>query len=97
MKAMRYAKKTSKEERPLSPRRARLHEIIFESDTPAGKLFDVILLVTILLSVLAAILESVAGIQNRYGTLLYGLEWFFTIVFTIEYFFRLGCVLRPSR
>ena len=77
--------------------RARLHEIIFESDTPAGKLFDVILLVAILLSVLAAILESVAGVRNRYGTFLYGLEWFFTILFTIEYLFRLGCVLRPSR
>jgi voltage-gated potassium channel len=97
MKAMRYAKKTPKEERPLSPVRARLHEIIFESDTPAGKLFDVILLVAILLSVLAAILESVAGVRNRYGTFLYGLEWFFTILFTIEYLFRLGCVLRPSR
>jgi voltage-gated potassium channel len=97
MKAMRYAKKTPKEERPLSPKRARLHEIIFESDTPAGKLFDVILLVAILLSVLAAILESVAGVRNRYGTFLYGLEWFFTILFTIEYLFRLGCVLRPSR
>ena len=97
MKAMRYAKKTPKEERPLSPKRARLHEIIFESDTPAGKLFDVILLVAILLSVLAAILESVAGVQNRCGKFLYGLEWFFTILFTIEYLFRLGCVLRPSR
>ena len=97
MKAMRYAKKTPKEEKPLSPTRARLHEIIFESDTPAGKLFDVVLLVAILLSVLAAILESVVGIQNRYGVLLYGIEWLFTILFTIEYFFRLGCVLRPSR
>jgi len=97
MKATLYAKKTLKEERPLSPRRVRLHEIIFESETPAGKLFDVILLVAILLSVLAAILESVAGVQTRYGTLLYGLEWFFTILFTIEYFFRLACVLRPSR
>jgi voltage-gated potassium channel len=97
MKAMRYAKKTPKEEKPLSPTRARLHEIIFESDTPAGKLFDVILLVAILLSVLAAILESVVGIQNRYGVLLYGIEWLFTILFTIEYFFRLSCVLRPSR
>jgi voltage-gated potassium channel len=97
LKLSHYAKRTSKEEKPLSPARARLHEIIFEADTPAGKLFDVILLITIVLSLLTAMLESVAEIQNRYGTILYGLEWFFTVLFTIEYLFRLGCVLRPMR
>ena len=97
MKMTHYAHRTSKEEKPLSPIRARLHEIIFEADTPAGKLFDVILLITILLSVLAAMLESVGEIQSRYGKVLYELEWFFTILFTIEYLFRLGCVLRPLK
>lgn len=97
MKISQYAQSTSKEEKPLSPTRAKLHEIIFEADTPAGKLFDVILLVTIVLSVLAAMLESVGEIQSRYGKILYGLEWFFTILFTIEYLFRLGCVLRPLK
>jgi voltage-gated potassium channel len=90
-----YAQRTSKEEKPLSPTRAKLHEIIFEADTPAGKLFDVILLITIVLSVLTVMLESVGEIQGRYGKILYALEWVFTILFTIEYLFRLCCVLRP--
>jgi len=89
--------RTSKEEKPLSARRARLHEIIFEADTPAGKAFDVVLLVSIVLSVVAVMLDSVSGIQERYGGLLYGIEWFFTILFTIEYLLRLGSVLHPSR
>jgi voltage-gated potassium channel len=97
MKISPYAQSTSKEEKPLSPTRAKLHEIIFEADTPAGKLFDVILLIAIVLSVLAAMLESVGEVQIRYRKFLYGLEWFFTILFTIEYLFRLGCVLRPLK
>jgi len=97
LKISRYPQSTSKEEKPLSPTRAKLHEIIFEADTPAGKLFDVILLITIVLSVIAAMLESVGEIQIRYRKILYSLEWFFTILFTIEYLFRLGCVLRPLR
>lgn len=97
MKVTPYAKRTSKEEKPLSPTRAKLYEIIFEAETPAGKLFDVLLLITILLSVLTVMLESVDKIQSNYGTILYTLEWFFTILFTIEYFFRLGCVLHPHK
>jgi len=97
MKISRYAQSTSKEEKPLSPTRAKLHEIIFEADTPAGKLFDVILLIAIVLSVLAAMLETVGEIKISYGNILYVLEWFFTILFTIEYLFRLGCVLRPFK
>ncbi len=50
--------------------KARLHEIIFEADTPAGKAFDVVLLILIVLSVVAVMLESVASISARYGTLL---------------------------
>lgn len=89
--------RTKGEEKPLSPIRAHIHEIIFEADTPAGKAFDVVLLVLILLSVIAVMLESVSSIQVRYGKILYALEWFFTILFSIEYIFRLGCVLRPSK
>jgi voltage-gated potassium channel len=97
LKLSYYAKRSSKEEKPLSPAREKLHEIIFEADTPAGKLFDIILLITIVLSVLTAMLESVGEIQSRYGAILYGLEWFFTMLFTIEYVFRLSCVLRPLK
>lgn len=80
---------------PLDGWRARLHEIIFEADTPAGKTFDVLLIITILLSVIAVMLDSVAGVRIRHGKLFYYAEWVFTILFTIEYFFRLICVARP--
>jgi voltage-gated potassium channel len=84
-------------DRPLSPLRSRLHEIIFEADTPMGKAFDVLLLICIVLSVVAVMLESVASIRQQHGDLLYALEWGFTILFTIEYVLRLACVKRPSR
>jgi len=75
--------------------REKLHEVIFEADTPAGKLFDVVLLVSISLSVLAVILESVPQIASRHGGALVAIEWFFTILFTVEYVLRLICVRRP--
>ncbi|MFZ0392085.1 MAG: ion transporter [Calditrichia bacterium] len=74
----------------------KLHEIIFEADTPAGKLFDILLIVSILLSVAAVMLESIARIRVQYGTLLTAAEWFFTIIFTIEYVLRLISVKRAS-
>ncbi len=81
---------------PPSPLRARLHEIIFEADTPAGKLFDVLLIVSIILSVIMVMLDSVGSIRASYGRLLYFGEWFFTILFTIEYLLRLYSVGRPA-
>ena len=77
--------------------RARIHEIIFEADTPAGKMFDIALLVAIVLSVAAVLLESVSGIQQRYGAALRAVEWFFTFLFTVEYLLRLVCVGKPLR
>jgi len=81
----------------VSDLRSRLHEIIFEADTRAGKTFDVALLVAILLSVAAVLLESVASIRDRHGPMLRAVEWLFTILFTIEYVFRLLTVARPLR
>jgi len=75
--------------------RHRLHEIIFEADTTAGKWFDILLILSIVISVIAVMLDSVAVIQAKHGRLLYTLEWFFTILFTIEYVLRLSCVGRP--
>ncbi|MEZ6192548.1 MAG: ion transporter [Phycisphaerales bacterium] len=72
-----------------------LYEVIFEADTPAGKAFDVVLLWSILLSVAAVLLESVASIRADYGRALYAAEWFFTILFTAEYIVRIICVRRP--
>ncbi|MEM7200460.1 MAG: ion transporter [Planctomycetota bacterium] len=77
--------------------RERLYVIIFEADTPAGKAFDVALLVAIVGSVLAVVLESVPGIAERYGALLRVLEWTFTVLFTAEYLLRVMCVGRPGR
>jgi len=74
--------------------RARLHEIIFEADTPAGKAFDVALLGAIGLSVVAVMLDSVAAVQARYGAALYAAEWGFTLLFTVEYVLRLLTVRR---
>jgi voltage-gated potassium channel len=88
---------SAKEERPGESWRSTFYEVIFEADTPAGQAFDVALLVAILLSVLAVLLESVASIGQRYGSWLYGVEWVFTILFSVEYLLRLLSVLRPLK
>jgi len=75
--------------------RKAVHQVIFEADTPAGKAFDVILILSILLSVLAVMLDSVGSIREVYGSPLYSIEWFFTILFTVEYILRLLCLGRP--
>lgn len=78
------------------PWRQRLHEVIFEADTPEGKTFDVALLVAILLSILVVMLESVASIDADYHLSLRVAEWVFTVLFTIEYVLRLLCVRHPT-
>lgn len=77
--------------------RQRLYVIIFEADTPAGKTFDLALILAILASVVVVMLESVTSIREEYGAALWGAEWFFTILFTIEYILRLSCTRRPVR
>jgi voltage-gated potassium channel len=77
--------------------RSTLHEIIFEADTPAGKAFDVALLVLIILSVIAVMLESSSSVAARFGPELRAFEWVVTILFTIEYLLRLYCVGNPAR
>jgi voltage-gated potassium channel len=84
-----------KQQYPDSVWRQRLYAVIFESDTPAGKIFDVALLVIIVTSIVVVSLESVESLRARYGPLLVGLEWIFTILFTIEYVLRLLCTRRP--
>lgn len=90
-------KKSTPKTDKLRPWQRTLHTIIFEAETPAGKLFDVILLIFILLSVSAIMLESVVPIKEKYGNLLTIVEWLFTIVFTIEYILRLLSVSNPLR
>ncbi len=77
--------------------RVRLHEIIFGAETPAGKTFDVLLIASIFLSIIVVMLDSVASINAVCGRQLFLLEWFFTILFTIEYLLRLSCIGRPWR
>jgi voltage-gated potassium channel len=81
----------------LGRSRARLHEIIFEADTPAGRAFDLLLLLAIVVSVIVVMLESVASVRAHAGPALRALEWGFTVVFTIEYVLRLLTVRRPLR
>ena len=90
------ASSQSDELRPArGPLRQRLYDVIFASDTPAGKTFDVALIMTILLSVAAVMAESIGWMRVRYGEALYMAEWFFTVLFTIEYVLRLSCVRHP--
>jgi voltage-gated potassium channel len=77
--------------------RQRLWEVIFKADTPAGRAFDIALIVAIVASVVTVMVESVAQIRADYGPLLRGIEWGFTGLFTIEYLLRLTCVRRPLR
>ncbi|SCZ80105.1 ion transporter [Acidaminobacter hydrogenoformans] len=74
--------------------KSKLYEIIFEAETPEGKAYDVFLIISIIISSLLIMLESVVSIQMTYGTLLFRLEWFFVILFTLEYFLRLYVVKR---
>jgi len=76
--------------------RENLHTIIFEAETPGGKVFDVLLLIAIVLSLMAIILGSVDKVHSAYGHLLVQVEWVFTVLFSIEYVLRIICVKRPS-
>lgn len=77
--------------------RRQLYTIVYESDTRAGRLFDQVLIALILISVLVVILDSVSAIRAPYGQLFDGLEWMFTLTFTIEYGLRLACTKRPMK
>ncbi len=75
--------------------RYKLHEIIYEADTPMGKLFDVILLILICLSIVLVMLESVQEFDQKYHEILYIGEWIITVFFTIEYIARIITVKKP--
>ena len=70
--------------------------IIFGTNTKAGKLFDELLILTIILSIITVCIESVSTYNERYGNILYFAEWVFTIMFTIEYLMRIYCVRIPA-
>lgn len=75
--------------------RQRVYSVIFESDTPAGRTFDVVLIGTIILSIVVVCLDSIAEMRARYGALLIAFEWVLTFLFTAEYILRLYAARRP--
>ncbi len=87
----------SQTEKEFPKWKKKLHEVIFEADTTAGKAFDIALLIFIVLSVIVVLIDSVPTINQQYGVQLYYLEWFFTIIFTIEYILRIISTQQPSK
>lgn len=83
------------ESAPTTPLKRKLYDIIFGYETAAGKLFDITLICMILLSVTAVIADSIVSVHLQYGTILYRLEWFFTVLFTIEYVLRIYITSKP--
>lgn len=77
--------------------RIRAHEIIFEAETPAGKAFDIALIILILMSIVAVMLDSVGPLRDKYHNIFVTVEWVFTILFTIEYALRIYTSGRPWR
>ena len=77
--------------------KSRAHEIIYEADTPAGKAFDVGLLIVIVLSIVLVMLESIPGMNERYYWEFYTAEWIITAIFTIEYILRIIVINKPAR
>lgn len=72
-----------------------MHDIIFETDSRAGRLFDVVLIWAIITSVIVVMIESVKSYREVWGAQLHAAEWFFTILFTIEYVLRIVTARRP--
>lgn len=66
-----------------------LHDIIFKTDTRAGKIFDIVLMIAIILSIIVVMFDSIASVHDEYGRLLFITEWVLTILFTVEYILRI--------
>lgn len=86
-----------KNENQKSSWKFKLHEIIYEADTPAGKLFDVVLLLAIVFSILLVMLESIESFDKKYHAFLDISEWIITILFSIEYVLRIVSIKKPSK
>jgi voltage-gated potassium channel len=83
--------------KPAGGWRRSAFEVIFEADTPAGRGFDVALLIVIVASVVTVMLDSVQSVGGRYPRVFDALEWVFTLVFSLEYLLRIACVERRVR
>lgn len=92
---MRHTISSNMPENATKPWQQRLHNIVYEADTAAGKAFDVILLVLIVVSILVVMLDSVERWHQQYGFAFALVEWIITVLFTIEYILRLICIKKP--
>ena len=86
-----------KEFKPQAKWKKKLHEVIYEADTPAGKSFDILLFILIIISVILVMLESIDEFDARYHSELLTLEWVVTIFFTLEYIARLISIKKPLK
>ncbi|MEM1111815.1 MAG: ion transporter [Pseudomonadota bacterium] len=81
--------------RPTTTAQDRVYTVIFGTETPVGKWFDIILIIVILASVSVVLLDSIPDLHAQYGALFWNIEVFFTLLFTLEYFVRIWCT--PNR
>lgn len=86
-----------KSDKPQKGWKNKLHEIIYEADTPLGKWFDIVLFILIIVSVIVVMLESVNDIEVQYHKILLTFEWIITIFFTIEYIVRVISIKKPFK
>ena len=84
-------------EKALASWREKIYEVVFGTESPAGRTFDLLLLIAIVLSVGTVMLDSVEPLHWKYNDLFHSAEWFFTILFTFEYIARLSCVRSPAK
>ncbi|MBK9253926.1 MAG: ion transporter [Saprospiraceae bacterium] len=87
--------KSDQKPEEISSLRQKMWEIIFEAETKEGKLFDVVLLIMIFLSIILVMLETIPTLDEQWRDMLWLMEWVITIFFTFEYFLRLYCVRKP--
>ncbi len=81
----------------MPPWKLKLHEVIYEADTPAGRFFDIALLVVIIISVALVMMESISSLLVKYAWQFYIAEWIITAIFTIEYILRIIAINKPKR
>ena len=86
-----------KNENKKSSWKHKVHEIIYEADTPEGKLFDIVLLIAIVFSIILVMLESIDSFDKKYHTFLDISEWIITILFSIEYILRVVSIKKPTK
>lgn len=82
-------------QRQLTPLQNEFYQVIFGTETTAGKWFDLCLIGVILASVVVIMLDSITSLDDAYGNLFLQMEWGFTILFTLEYLARIWCT--PNR